>query len=124
MTDAGWQNYHGTAAVGASAGRRGGITTSANYTVSTCEGLISQGQAPLNVATGYMKPVSLINPPSEAEAQTIFDEDKGRCGTWRKHIFNITASVETPQFTSTAVRALASGLAALGHLPCDLGHAR
>jgi len=71
--------------------------------------LISQGQAPLNVATGYMKPVSLINPPTAAEAQAIFDEDKGRCGTWRKHIFNLSASVETPQFSSTAMRALASG---------------
>ena len=87
----------------------GGIATSANYTISKCEGLISQGQAPLNVATGYMKPVSLINPPSDAERQAIFDEDKGRCGTWRKHIFNLSASVETPTFGSPVVRALASG---------------
>ena len=108
ITDAGWQTYHGLLL---SFQRRsaGGITTSGNYTVSMCEGLISQGQAPLNVATGYMKPVSLINPPSDAERQAIFDEDKGRCGTWRKHIFNLTASVETPQFANTAARALASG---------------
>ena len=108
ITDAGWQNYHGLML---QFQRRSthGITTSANYTVSTCEGLISQGQAPLNVATGYMKPVSLVNPPSDAEMQALFDEDKGRCSTWRKHIFNLSASVETPQFSSTAVRALASG---------------
>jgi len=108
ITDAGWQTYHGLLL---SLQRRSasGITTSANYTVSACEGLISQGQAPLNVATGYMKPVSLINPPSDAETQAIFDEDKGRCGTWRKHILNLSASVETPQFTNSAARALASG---------------
>ena len=57
-----------------------------------------------------MKPVSLINPPSEAEAQAIFDEDKGRCGTWRKHIFNLTrerrdAAVQQHR----AARMLASG---------------
>jgi hypothetical protein len=56
-----------------------------------------------------MKPVSLLNPPSEAETKKIYEEDKGRCSDWRKHIVNLTASVETPQFTSTAARALASG---------------
>jgi hypothetical protein len=71
--------------------------------------LISQGQAPLNVATGYMKPVSLIDPPSDAEAKAIFEEDKGRCSTWRKHIFNFSASVETPRFGNTAARVLGSG---------------
>ena len=87
----------------------GGLTTNANYTISTCEGLISQGQAPLNVATGYMKPVSLINPPSDAERDAIFEEDKGRCGTWRKHILNLSASIETPQFSNATARALGSG---------------
>ena len=42
-------------------------------------------------------------------ADAIFDEDKGRCGTWRKHIFNLSASVETPQFSNATARALASG---------------
>jgi len=87
----------------------GGFTTSGNYTVSRCEGLINQGQAPLNVATGYQIPVSLINPPSEAEAQKAYDADKGRCDAWRKHIFNITASIESPQFTNATARRLASG---------------
>ena len=70
---------------------------------------ISQGQAPLNVATGYMKPISMINPPSEAEQEAIFEEDKGRCSTWRKHIFNLSASIETPQFHNTTARRIASG---------------
>jgi hypothetical protein len=108
ITDAGWQTYHGLMLQFQRRSARG-IMTSSNYTISTCEGLISQGQAPLNVATGYMKPVSLINPPSDAETQAIFDQDKGRCSTWRKHIFNLTASVETPPFSGAALRALASG---------------
>jgi hypothetical protein len=108
ITDAGWQDYQGLML---QFQRRSvnGVTLNGNYTISTCEGLISQGQAPLNVATGYMKPVSLINAPSEAEEQAIFDEDKGRCATWRKHIFNLSASVETPRFENTTARALASG---------------
>jgi hypothetical protein len=108
VTDKGWQDYQGLLL---SVTRRlsGGFTTSGNYTVSRCEGLINQGQSPLNVATGYQIPVSLINPPSEAEAQKAYDADKGRCDAWRKHIFNITASVESPQFTSATARRLASG---------------
>ena len=108
VTDAGWQDYHGLLL---SVQRRsiGGLTTSANYTVSKCEGLVNQGGGPLNVATGYMRPVSLINPPSEAEVQKIYDTDKGRCAAWRKHILNLTASVESPQFNGTAARLLASG---------------
>jgi hypothetical protein len=108
ITDAGWQDYHGLLL---SVQRRStrGITASANYTLSKCEGLISQGQAPLNVATGYMKPISMINPPSEAEQKAIFEEDKGRCSTWRKHIFNLSASVETPRFGNTAARMIGSG---------------
>ena len=108
ITDAGWQDYHGLL-LQFQRRSAGGLTTSANYTISTCEGLISQGQAPLNVATGYMKPISLINPPSDAEQQAIFDEDKGRCSTWRRHIFNLSASIEMPQFSNTMARTLASG---------------
>jgi hypothetical protein len=108
VTDKGWQDYQGLLL---SVTRRlsRGFTTSGNYTVSRCEGLINQGQAPLNVATGYQIPVSVINPPSEAEAQKAYDADKGRCDAWRKHIFNITASIESPQFTNATARRLASG---------------
>ena len=44
-----------------------------------------------------------------AERDAIFEEDKGRCSTWRKHIFNLSASVETPQFENATARALGSG---------------
>ena len=108
VTDTGWQDYQGLLL---SVQRRlaGGFTTSGNYTVSRCEGLVNQGQGPLNVATGYQKPVSLINPPTDAEAQKVFDEDKGRCSAWRKHIFNLTASIESPRLNNATARLLASG---------------
>jgi hypothetical protein len=106
VTDYGWQHYHGMLL---SFQRRSGngISTNVNYTLSTCRGLINQGGGPLNVGTGYMLPVSLINPPSDAEAR--FDADEGPCSNSPRHILNLTASVETPQFSSTAARTIASG---------------
>ena len=61
VTDAGWQQHNGLLL---SFQRRSanGITTTANYTLSKCEGLISQGGGPFNVGTGYMLPVSLNQP--------------------------------------------------------------
>jgi hypothetical protein len=108
VTDAGWQNYNGLLL---SAQRRAGhgIALSANYTVSQCEGLISQGDAPLNVATGYMIPISMINPPSKEEQQKVFDREKGYCTNWRRHIFNGTATIQSPDFQGAALRAVASG---------------
>jgi hypothetical protein len=108
VTDSGWQDYQGMLL---SAQRRlsAGFSVTGNYTVSRCEGLIVQGQGPLNVATGYMIPVSLINPPSAEETKQIFEKDKGRCDAWRKHIFNVTASVESPRLNNTTARMLASG---------------
>ena len=108
VTDAGYQDYNG---VLLSVQRRlgHGISATGNYTVSQCQGLVSQGDGPLNVATGYMIPVSLINPPSAADAKKAFESDKGYCNNWRRHIVNATATVESPQFKGAMVRALASG---------------
>ena len=108
VTDRGWQQYHGMLL---SVQRRAtnGISTSANYTLASCEGLISQGAGPLNVGTGYQIPISLINPPSDAEVERVLEADRGQCGNAPKHIFNVTASAETPQFANTALRMIASG---------------
>ena len=108
VTDAGWQDYEGLLL---SVQRRAGsgFVATANYTLSRCVGLVNQGQAPLNVATGYQIPVSLVNPPSDADAQKAFDDDKGNCDNWRKHILNLTASIETPQLSNRTTRMLASG---------------
>ncbi len=105
VTDQGWQRYHGLLL---SFQRRSvrGVSTNANYTWSTCRGLINQGGTPLNVGTGYMLPVSLVNPP--ANAKELFEADEGPCSNSPTHIFNLTASVETPQFANTAARVIAS----------------
>jgi hypothetical protein len=108
VTDAGWQQYHGLLL---SMQRRSvtGVTLNANYTWSTCEGLINQGGGPLNLGTGYTYPQSLINPPSEQESKELFDRDRGHCADSVNHIANVSASVETPQFQGAAMRALVSG---------------
>jgi hypothetical protein len=108
VTDAGWQQYHGVL-LSAQHRLTNGLTGTANYTWSTCEGLINQGGGPLNLGTGYTHPQSLINPPSEAESKELFERDKGRCADSRTHIVNLTASVQTPEFASPAMRAIASG---------------
>lgn len=106
VTDAGWQRYHG---ILTSFQRRSGsgLTTTANYTWSTCRGLVSQGGAPLNVGTGYTRPQSLINPPANSEE--LFALDEGPCANSPTHIFNLTASIETPEFNNSMAKALASG---------------
>ena len=106
VTDYGWQRYHGLLL---SIQRRSvsGLSATANYTWSTCRGLVNQGGGPLNVGTGYMIPVSLINPPADAEAR--FDADEGPCSNSPTHVLNLTASVETPQFANRVARMLGSG---------------
>jgi hypothetical protein len=120
VTDYGWQRYHG---VLLSLQRRSvnGLSASANYTASTCRGLVNQGGNPLNVGTGYQQPVSLVNPPANMAA--LFDADEGPCENSPTHIFNATASVETPQFDNTAVRLLASGWRLSGIFRAQSGRA-
>jgi hypothetical protein len=106
FTDHGTSKYNGLLL---SVQRRAanGISATANYTVSTCRSHPTQGGGTSNVGSGYMVPVSIITPPADAEAR--LDRDYGRCPDNRTHIFNATASVETPQFDSAALRAFASG---------------
>jgi hypothetical protein len=120
VTDYGWQRYHG---VLLSLQRRSvnGLSASANYTASTCRGLVNQGGNPLNVGTGYQQPVSLVNPPANMAA--LFDEDEGPCENSPTHIFNVTASAETPQFDNAAVRLIASGWRLSGIFRAQSGRA-
>ncbi len=105
FTDTGRQNYNG---VLLSVQRRSanGFSTSANYTLSKCLGSPTQGGTTPNVASGYMTPVSLINPP--ANGQELLERDYGYCDSDRRHIFNLTASIESPRFENAALRAVAS----------------
>jgi hypothetical protein len=106
VTDQGWQRYNGLLLTFQRRAVRS-VAVGANYTLSKCEGLISQGGLPLNVGTGYSRPISLVSPPADAKA--LYEVDKGPCDTSPRHIFNLNASVETPEFTNPAVRAIASG---------------
>ena len=73
-----------------------GITLNANYTLSKCEGHPTQGGGTPNPASGYVKPGDI-------------DYDLGACDSDRRHVFNMTASVQTPDFSNTTLRYLASG---------------
>jgi len=72
-----------------------GVSVSANYTISKCEGHPTQGGQPPNVNSGY------VNPNDRSY-------DYGACPQDRRHIFNMTAGVLTPDFQNAAVRAIAS----------------
>jgi Carboxypeptidase regulatory-like domain/TonB dependent receptor-like, beta-barrel len=121
-TDQGWQRYHGVLLSGQKRAANG-LSANANYTWSTCEGTAQSntGGNPLNVGTGYTRPQSLLNPP--ANSKELFDLDKGPCTLSPTHIFNLTASAETPQFNSTAARVLASGWRLSGIFRASSGNA-
>jgi hypothetical protein len=75
---------------------RNGTTVSANYTLSKCTGHPTQGGGTPNINTGYVDPTNI-------------DYDYGACTQDRRHIFNLTAGAETPDFSNTALRYVASG---------------
>ncbi len=122
VTDAGWQRYHGVLLSGQKRAANG-LSANANYTWSTCEGTAQSntGGNPLNVGTGYSRPQSLMNPPANSEE--LFELDKGPCSYSPTHIFNLIASAETPQFSSTAARLLASGWRLSGIFRASSGNA-
>ncbi|MBF8300641.1 MAG: TonB-dependent receptor, partial [Acidobacteria bacterium] len=102
----GTQNYH---ALRLSTQRRSasGLSLNANYTRSYCMGNDPQITF-FTGGTGYTKPED----PSF---------DRGNCTYSRRHIANLTAGVETPQFTNAAVRMLASGWNVAGILSARSG---
>jgi hypothetical protein len=89
----GRQDYHGLLlSFQRRAGR--GLGFLGNYTLSTCEG--HPVQTLPNVGTGWADPE---NP----------DYDFGPCQSDRRHIVNMTASAETPEFDGGVLGAIASG---------------
>jgi hypothetical protein len=93
-TSLSYQRYNGIAF---SVQRRStnGMAVNANYTLSKCTGLPTQGGGTPNVGTGYVDP----NNP---------DYDEGPCDTDRRHNFNLTATAQSPEFENTAWRMIAS----------------
>jgi hypothetical protein len=102
VTD-GTQRYNGMLlSIARRAGR--GTTISANYTLSHCTGSPDGfGGNTVNLGNGYNDP----NNPH-------FDD--GNCTADRRHVFTLTAGVESPQFegASPALRAVASGWRLVG----------
>jgi hypothetical protein len=74
-----------------------GATVSGNYTLSHCIG----DYADLN-----------SEGPNEAEVYTNPADrrfDRGNCNSDRRHVFNLTGLAETPQFSNTTLRTIATG---------------
>ena len=102
----GTQNYH---ALRLSTQRRSasGVRLSANYTRSYCEGNDPQ-------VTFFTGGQSFQNPDDP-------DWDRGHCTFSRRHIANLTAGIETPEFTNRALRVLASDWNVAGILTARSG---
>ena len=107
FTDTGTQKYNGLL-LQLQRRAANGINLGANYTLSKCEGHPSGGGGTANVASGYMVPVPILNPPSEDEAKRRLDMDYGPCSQDRRHIFALTGTVQSPEFANTALRMVAS----------------
>jgi hypothetical protein len=93
-TAIGEQRYHG---MRLEVRRRSanGMFASGNYTLSKCEGHPTQGGSTPNVNSGYVNPDDI-------------DYDYGACGTDRRHLFNLTAGLRTPDLTNQVLAAVAS----------------
>ena len=71
-----------------------GVGVSANYTLSKCMGHPFPGNN-VNPGTGYVDPENIAY-------------DYGHCDSDRRHLFNATASIESPRFESRVLRMVAS----------------
>ena len=104
-TDSGTANYNGLLL---SAQRRAtrGVDASANYTWSHCIG--PDTTFSFNTGGGYLDPLNRRF-------------DKGNCPADRRHVFNLTATAETPNFATPALHILATGWRVSGILKASTG---
>lgn len=93
-TALGEQKYRGML-LGVQRRSSGGVSVDANYTLSKCEGHPTQGGTTPNVNSGYVNPNDI-------------DYDYGACGADRRHVFNLTAGYQTPEFEQRLLRAIGS----------------
>ncbi len=99
FTDTGTQKYSGML-LQVQRRAANGININANYTLSKCMGHPSGGGGTANVASGYMTPVSILNPPANAEE--LLDRDYGLCNQDRRHIFGFNGTIQSPQIDGIA----------------------
>ena len=85
-----------------------GVSLNGNYTVSTCQGDTESGFSFAQFSAGYTDP----NNPSF---------DRGNCSQNRTHIANVSVGAQSPQFTSAALRAVASNWRVSGILNARSG---
>jgi hypothetical protein len=85
-----------------------GISLSGNYTLSHCETDTQVTGSFLQFSAGYQDPA---NPAY----------DRGNCGQNRRQIGGLSVGYRTPQFSSAALRAVASGWRATGILSAQSG---
>jgi len=107
FTDRGHQTYNGLLLQVQRRAARG-LSAAANYTLSKCEGHPSGGGGTANVASGYVLPISIINPPSDDEVQRRLDNDYGLCNTDRRHVFTLSGTIQSPDFANPVTRLVAS----------------
>jgi hypothetical protein len=107
FTDTGTQKYNGLL-LNVQRRAANGINVAVNYTLSKCEGHPSGGGGTANVASGYMLPVPILDPLSDAEVARRLDADYGPCNQDRRHIFALTGTIQSPQFDNAALRIVAS----------------
>ena len=72
-----------------------GMTIAANYTLSRCIGDLNVGYTTINTGTGYTNPADR-------------KYDRGNCTGDKRHVFNLTSVAQTPTFSNTTLKALAS----------------
>jgi hypothetical protein len=94
VDDGGTQSYNGLQLSTQSRFGRG-VNINANYTWSHCIGIPTGGGGLPNLGTNY---VDINNR----------DFERGNCGADRRHIFNLTAVAETPQFSNRTLRLIGS----------------
>jgi hypothetical protein len=93
--DSGTQSYHGLL-VSIQRRAASGVNIGGNYTWSHCLGNAPTANATGTGAGGYLDPNNR-------------DFDRGNCEGDRRHLFNLTAVVSTPQFDNSTVRMLTTG---------------
>ena len=99
--DGGTQSYNGLL-LSAQKRLARGISFNANYTWSHCIGDFTQGGQTPNVGTGFIDPNNRRYDRGPCSGATTYASD-------RRHIFNMTAVVETPKFSNNTVRMVGSG---------------
>jgi len=99
--DGGTQSYQGLL-LSAQKRLSRGVSFGANYTWSHCIGDFTQGGQTPNVGTGFIDPNNRRYDRGPCSGATSYSSD-------RRHIFNLTAVVETPKFSSNTARMVGSG---------------